>query len=166
MLFLLAGVALADHHSGSPFNGKDLKGWSTKKKAKGKDAWVVGIPTQSKDNPKTLDAGEGHGAMINKVSGHGQSWDIYSEKKWGGKFRIELDVMVPKGANSGIYVMGEYEVQVLDSYGKDKLGGGDMGAIYGAQPPKVNASKKPGESGIEGIFSQRAVTFDCHFCNT
>ena len=145
MLFLLAGVALADHHSGSPFNGKDLKGWSTKKRAKGKDAWVVGIPTQSKDNPKTLDAGEGHGAMINKVSGHGQSWDIYSEKKWGGKFRIELDVMVPKGANSGIYVMGEYEVQVLDSYGKDKLGGGDMGAIYGAQPPKVNACKKPGE---------------------
>ena len=41
--------------------------------------------------------------------------------------------------------MGEYEVQVLDSYGKAKLGGGDMGAIYGAQPPKVNACKKPGE---------------------
>ncbi len=53
--------------------------------------------------------------------------------------------MVPKGANSGIYVMGEYEVQVLDSYGRAKLGGGDMGAIYGAQPPKVNACKKPGE---------------------
>ena len=26
--------------------------------------------------------------------------------------------MVPKGANSGVYVMGEYEIQVLDSYGR------------------------------------------------
>ena len=144
-MILMSGIVLADHHAGSPFNGKDLKGWSTKKKSKGKDSCLVGIPTQSKDNPKTLNAGKGHGAMINKVAGHGQSWDIYSSKKWGGKFRIELEVMVPKGANSGIYVMGEYEVQVLDSYGKAKLGGGDMGAIYGAQPPKVNACKKPGE---------------------
>ena len=29
---------------------------------------------------QNFDVGEGHGAMINKVSGHGQSWDIYSEK--------------------------------------------------------------------------------------
>jgi len=41
--------------------------------------------------------------------------------------------------------MGEYEVQVLDSFGKEKLGGGDMGAIYGAAPPRTNACKKPGE---------------------
>ena len=53
--------------------------------------------------------------------------------------------MVPKGSNSGIYLHGEYEVQVLDSYGRTKLGMGDMGAIYGAQPPKVNACRKPGE---------------------
>ena len=55
--------------------------------------------------------------------------------------------MVPKGSNSGIYVMGEYEVQILDSYGKpaDKLTQGDLGALYSAAAPKVNASKKPGE---------------------
>ena len=55
--------------------------------------------------------------------------------------------MVPKGSNSGIYVMGEYEVQVLDSFGKpaDKLTQGDLGALYSAAAPKVNASKKPGE---------------------
>jgi hypothetical protein len=53
--------------------------------------------------------------------------------------------MVPKGSNSGIYLHGEYEVQVLDSYGRTKLGMGDMGAIYGAKPPAMNASKKPGE---------------------
>ena len=144
-LFLsLGGVALSEDHASRPFNGKDLDNWEVKTKPKGKNAWVIGVPSQSKDEPKTLSVGEGEGAMINKVSGHGQSWDIYSKDKWGS-CRIELEVMVPKGANSGVYVMGEYEVQVLDSYGKEKLGGGDMGAIYGAQPPKVNACKKPGE---------------------
>ena len=54
--------------------------------------------------------------------------------------------MVPKGSNSGIYVMGEYEVQILDSYGKTKVGAGDVGGLYGAQAPRVNAAKAPGES--------------------
>jgi hypothetical protein len=55
--------------------------------------------------------------------------------------------MVPKGSNSGVYLMGEYEVQILDSYGKpdDKLTQGDLGALYSAAAPKKNAAKKPGE---------------------
>jgi hypothetical protein len=53
--------------------------------------------------------------------------------------------MVPKGSNSGVYVMGEYEVQVLDSFGKKDVSDSDIGALYGAAPPKINASKPPGE---------------------
>jgi hypothetical protein len=53
--------------------------------------------------------------------------------------------MVPKGSNSGIYVMGEYEIQVLDSWGRVKMGGGAMGAVYGASTPRVNACKRPGQ---------------------
>ena len=34
---------------------------------------------------------------------------------------IELELMVPLGSNSGIYLMGEYEVQVLDSYGPSRF---------------------------------------------
>jgi hypothetical protein len=41
--------------------------------------------------------------------------------------------------------MGEYEVQILDSYGKKKVGPGDLGGLYGAAAPRVNAAKKPGE---------------------
>ena len=137
---LTGGLALADN----PFNGKDLEGWSFKKKGNLKSNWVTGTPHLDGANPKALKAGETGGAMVNVVTGHGQSIDIYSDQKWGSS-RIELEVLVAKGANSGIYVMGEYEVQVLDSYGKEKLGGGDMGAIYGAQPPRTNACKKPGE---------------------
>lgn len=129
-----------------PFNGKDLSGWKFKE---GKGAqgpkWQVGTPALGKDNPEALEVVKGLStALVNVVSGHRQSVDIYSEKKWGS-CRIELEVLVAQGANSGIYVMGEYEVQVLDSFGKEKLGGGDMGAIYGAQPPRTNACKKPGE---------------------
>ena len=96
--------------------------------------------------------------MINVVYGHRQSVDIYSNAKFGS-CRIEVEMMVAKGANSGIYVMGEYEVQVLDSYGKEQLGGGDMGAIYGAQPPAVNACKKPGE-WQKYVIEFQAPTFD------
>jgi hypothetical protein len=41
--------------------------------------------------------------------------------------------------------MGEYEIQILDSFGKEKVGPSDMGGLYGAAAPKVNACKKPGE---------------------
>jgi hypothetical protein len=53
--------------------------------------------------------------------------------------------MVPQGSNSGIYVMGEYEIQVLDSWGRESMRSSDMGAIYGASPPPVNASREPGQ---------------------
>jgi len=137
---LAGGLAFADN----PFNGKDLTGWSFKKKGALESKWATGAPQLDTANPKALKASGTGGAMVNVVTGHGQSIDIYSDQKWGSS-RIELEVLVAKGANSGIYVMGEYEVQVLDSYGKEKLGGGDMGAIYGAQPPRTNACKKPGE---------------------
>lgn len=131
-----------------PFSGKNLDNWQTREEKKGENKWAVGIPSIKDESQKTLDiadAGKPRGnAMINNVAEHGESWDIASKDKFGD-CRIELDVMVPKGANSGIYVMGEYEVQVLDSYGKEEIGTGDMGAIYGAGAAKVNASKKPGE---------------------
>jgi hypothetical protein len=55
--------------------------------------------------------------------------------------------------------MGEYEIQVLDSWGRRKLGGGDMGAVYGASPPQVNASKKPGQ-WQQYVIDFRAPKFD------
>ena len=125
------------------FNGKDLNDWVVKGD-KSKSKWVVGIAEMSVDNPKTLTAKAGEGAMINLAGRHGDSLDFYSKAKFGD-CRIEVEVMVPRGSNSGIYVMGEYEIQVLDSWGRVKMGSGDMGAIYGASPPPVNACKRPGE---------------------
>ena len=82
--------------------------------------------------------------MINLAAQHRDSVDIYSEAKFGD-CRLELQVMVPTGSNSGIYVSGEYEIQVLDSWERVEMKGGDMGAIYGASPPSFNACKRPGQ---------------------
>ncbi len=121
-----------------PFNGKDLTGWKCRgTAAKGK--WVVGTAKLKPGNPKKLEVIPGGRELINAA----RSVDLYTEAKFGDCL-IELEVMVPKEANSGIYLMGNYEVQVLDSFGKKKVDAGDMGAVYGKTAPKLNASLAPG----------------------
>ena len=46
--------------------------------------------------------------------------------------------------NSGVFLMGRYEVQVLDSYGNNTYPDGQAAAVYGQYPPLVNASRPPG----------------------
>lgn len=47
--------------------------------------------------------------------------------------------------NSGVILVGQGEIQVLDSFQNDTYADGQAGAIYGKFPPLVNASRKPGE---------------------
>jgi hypothetical protein len=126
-----------------PFNGKDLTGWKTKQGAPSQ--WKVGTARPEPAEPKRFTVKPEGKQLINDTEGHGKSVDLYSTATHGDAV-ITLEVMVPKSSNSGIYVMGEYEVQVLDSFGKDaNPGPGDMGAIYGAQPPKNPSYRAPGE---------------------
>ncbi len=128
-----------------PFNGKDLTGWKARTEGNTPSQWKVGRAVPSPTNPKVLAVTPGGHELINDTQGHGQSLDLYSTEVFGDAI-ITLEVMVPEKSNSGIYVMGEYEVQVLDSFGKDaNPGPGDMGAIYGAQPPKSPKYLRPGE---------------------
>ena len=79
--------------------------------------------------------------------------DIITKEKYDGSFKLHVEFRVPympkssgQGrGNSGVYLQGRYEVQVLDSYGipADKLGQGDCGGIYGVAKPPVNACKAP-----------------------
>jgi hypothetical protein len=160
VLLVALVVSFSSAFADAPFNGKDLDDWSVKKKSKGANKWVVGQPSMESSNPKMLVAKSGEGAFVNVVSGHGEGWDIYSNDKWGSA-RIEVEFMVAQGANSGVYVMGEYEVQILDSYGKATMGNGDMGAIYGATPARVNACKKPGE-WQKYVIDFRAPKYDAN----
>lgn len=153
-LLLAAAFAWAEGKPVQPFNGKDLTGWALVNKDASK--WVVGKATLSPTDPKLLKVEDGDGELINATQGGGS--DIYTEAKFGD-CRVEIEVMVPKGSNSGVYLMGEYELQVLDSFGKEKIGQGDMGSIYSASVARVNASKKPGE-WQKFVVDFRAPKFD------
>ena len=142
---LLASTGLLFGATAEPFNGKDLTGWKARADGTTASQWKVGSAKPSATDPKLLTVSPGGHELINDTKGHGQSLDLYSTEVFGDVI-ITLEVMVPEESNSGIYVMGEYEVQVLDSFGKDaNPGPGDMGAIYGAQPPKNPKYRKPGE---------------------
>jgi len=139
----LAGGAQAEEGKvAKPFNGKSLEGWTTKD-PKERSKWTVGVAKMNPEKPADLIVSEANGAG-ELVNAQGGGVDIYSLEKYGDG-TISLELMVPKGSNSGVYVMGEYEVQVLDSYGKEKIGPGDIGGLYGAAAPRVNAAKAPGE---------------------
>jgi hypothetical protein len=57
--------------------------------------------------------------------------------------------------NSGIYIMGRYEVQVLDSYKNETYADGQAGALYGQYPPLVNAMRPPGQWNVYDIVFHR-----------
>ena len=109
------------------FDGKNLDGW-LKRDGKTKAGW------------KLLDGG------IMQAGGG----DIRTEKTFDGHFKLHVEFRVPymptaKGqgrGNSGVYLQGRYEVQVLDSYGL-KSQNNDCGGIYGVAAPLVNACKAP-----------------------
>jgi hypothetical protein len=137
----------------SPFNGKDFTGWKFKGGVE-KSKWKVGKAALDPADPHKVVVTEGS----EMVNAEGHSCDIYTEAKWGDAV-IEVELMVAKGQNSGVYVMGEYEIQVLDSFGKEKVGAGDMGGLYNAAAPKVNACKAPGE-WQKFVIDFRAPKFD------
>jgi hypothetical protein len=60
---------------------------------------------------------------------------------------IHVEFLLPqKGpANSGVYIHGNYEIQIFNSFGKEKVTQEDAGAVYGFAPPLVNACRKPGQ---------------------
>ena len=78
--------------------------------------------------------------------------EIHTKESFGDcQLHVEFrEPSPPKGedqdrGNSGVFLMGEYEIQVLDSYNSKTYADGQAGAVYGQYPPLVNASRAPGE---------------------
>ena len=73
-------------------------------------------------------------------------------------FKVSYDVRVPAGCNSGFYLRGIYELQVLDSYGKP-VDCHNMAAFYGRITPRVAAEKPAGEwQHVDAMLYKRHVT--------
>lgn len=145
------------------FDGKDLTGWH-----KPTGEWLVAKAV-------SLDAGDpakfaitpGEGIMVNGPKG--RSINLISESEFGDA-EVHIEFCVAKHSNSGIYLMGRYEIQVYDSHGveQDKYPGIECGGIYPrwineqnveGHSPRINASKPPGEwQTFDIVF--RAPRFD------
>ncbi len=160
----------------APVAAEDDSGWIGLTTS-GLDAWkgstgdwkVVGDAHLKPDDPKHLEGEAGSGAIINDPPG--RTTNLVSKKAFGD-VEVHLEFMVPKGSNSGIKFEGLYEVQIYDSYGKDKVTASDCGGIYpraellpryhhidDGYPPRSNACKPPGEwQTLDVIF--RAPKFD------
>ena len=64
--------------------------------------------------------------------------------------------------NSGVFLQGQFEIQVLDNYNNPTYPDGQCGAVYGQTPPLVNACKKPAEWQSYDIFFTAARWDDNH----
>ncbi len=100
------------------FNGKDLTGWHTD----GTNQWIVE-----------------NGILKSPKSGA----NLVSDEKFGD-FKLHLELRCPKGSNSGVYLRGRYEVQIVDSKGSEPEDGLFAG-IYGFLTPNEMAAKDAGE---------------------
>ena len=118
---------------------------------------IVGdVKADLKENNK-LQFTTGTGVLVNQPEGGQPGKDLFFNFKHGD-VDLELDYMMAKGSNSGIYLQGRYEVQLLDSWGVVNPKSSDNGSIYerwdearpvGAKgydghPPRQNTSRAPG----------------------
>ncbi len=110
------------------FDGKDLSQWHDKKTG-GPAPWKIedGVMVSAKD-------------------------DIETTNQFGDmQLHLEFREPLLKGregqdrGNSGVFLMGRYEIQVLDCFNNRTYADGTTGAIYGQHPPLANACRAPGE---------------------
>src|SRR5437868_1648465 len=92
------------------------------------------------------------GAMIVPPAKTPGGGDIFTKEEFGDcQLHVEFATPTPpKGdsqgrGNSGIFLLGLYEFQVLDSYNNRTYADGGAASMYGQVPPLVNASRPPGE---------------------
>ncbi len=111
------------------FNGRDLSQWENSKGAPAE--WTV------HDGAFTVKKGTG---------------DIQTKQQFND-FQLHLEWRIPEGikgesqarGNSGLFLQGFYEIQILDCYQNETYVNGQTGSIYKQTPPLVNAMRKPGE---------------------
>ena len=145
-------------------NSRDLSGW-VGENGKPHEWFSTRGVYWDPASPKALSGPRERGDRI--LNGNGKTANLVTSDKFGD-VELYVEFLVPEGSNSGVYLHGLYEIQVLDSWGKSTVGTGDCGAIYhrwinekpvGGSPPKVNASRRPGEwQSFQAWF--RAPRFD------
>ncbi|MDR1898121.1 MAG: DUF1080 domain-containing protein [Prevotellaceae bacterium] len=124
------------------FDGKDLSAWENDK----------GEPAPWKVENGVFIAGQGN---------------IRTKQKFEN-FQLHVEWRIPEDVtgqgqgrgNSGVYLQGRYELQILDSYENETYINGMAASIYKQTPPLVNAMRKPGEWNVYDVIYSAPVFKD------
>ena len=123
----LLSLAIAGDDGFRPlFNGTNTAGWHLRK-ADGHNSWTV----------------EG-GVLKNTVAKGEHGTDLVTDQKFQN-FTVRYEFMVPDDSNSGFYLRGRHEIQILGDFAKGKTGLGGNGALYNFKAPDKFVSKPGGE---------------------
>jgi len=126
-MVLITGTALSAEDGFKPlFNGKDTAGWHLRRKD-GHNSWTI-------DN----------GVLKNIVKPGEHGTDLVTDDKFWN-FTVRYEYMVPDNSNSGFYLRGRHELQILGDYAKGKPAKGGNGAIYNFKAPDQFVSKPANE---------------------
>ena len=149
LLFVLGVAAGAANDEVRLVGGKDdLAQW----REPCGDWFAASAVTTNVANSKLLAATPGPGLIVNGKNGRAKN--ILSQQEFGDA-EIHVEFLIPPKSNSGVYLMGRYEIQVFDSFGaQGQYPGIECGGIYQrwadgkgfeGHSPRVNASKPAGE---------------------
>ncbi|MCX2573061.1 3-keto-disaccharide hydrolase [Pedobacter sandarakinus] len=146
----LSGTLLA---YGQRLDLKDLSAF----KNPGNSWSIAGNVSADINSENTLKTSKGEGVLVNQSSAKKAGSDLYTLAEYGD-VALELDYLVAKGSNSGIYLQGNYEIQIDDAWGLKTASSSNNGGIYqrwddtkpeaekgfGGLAPRQNTSKAPG----------------------
>ena len=121
------------------FDGTDLSKWVTKKRNKKTKREQV-LPAAWKVENGYMEAVKKSGSIYTKQAFG--SCQLHVE--WASPVTLSSSTGQQRG-NSGVFLMGVYELQILDSYRSKTYHDGQAASMYGQNPPLVNACRKPGE---------------------
>lgn len=115
------------------FNGKDLSKWANQK-----DNGPL-VPAKWIVREGHFEVAPGTGTLVTRES----FGDVQLHIEWASPEDVAANSQ--GRGNSGVYLMGLYELQVLDSYNNPTYADGQAGALYGQWPPLANVARSPGE---------------------
>ena len=114
---------------------------------------IIGDVSLKSDSPKQFDERQGRGVFVSK----GDASNLESREDYQD-IDVQLEFTIPKQSNSGVKLMGRYEIQILDTHDAKNLSGDSCGGIYPRAeeepsyhhidqgvPPRINAAKPAGE---------------------
>jgi hypothetical protein len=144
---------------------KPFDGWAS---PRGEWYTAASVELDAK-NPRLLLGNPGQGILVNGPKG--RTNNLVTKQKFKD-IEVHAEFLIPQRSNSGVKLMGLYEIQIFDSHGVKELTGADCGGIYPRAedkpkyhhidkgfPPRVNAAKPAGEwQTLDIIF--RAPRFD------